>query len=393
LVPIPDQTVRILIVSNLYPPEIQGGYEILCAQVVNWLRARNHVVVVLTSTGGSENSSELRLLRLTNPFPAPARRGRLHLRKLQQFNQSATAGAIAQVGPELIFMWSQLRLGSGPARAAEASGIPVVYTWNDDHVLGLAPVPWGLEPRRMIGALSDRTWARAATWSGLKFRRALTISQKLREILQRGGYPGDLKVLYQGIRLEDFACKENMGSVGSPGRLLYVGQLHDYKGVHTLLEALPHCPDWNLTIVGTGNPVYVERLKQLALPLGERVCFLGRLPHSQLSQIYQEHDAFVFPSLWDEPYGLTHLEAMASGLPLVATLHGGHGEHLRDGINCLGFHKGSAEELARALQRIQSDPALARRLAQQGRELVVQELNFERYAQELEELLWCALTP
>jgi len=385
--------LRILIVSNLYPPEIQGGYEILCAQVVGWLRAQDHEVVVLTSAGGPQSPAELRTLQLSSPFPAPARRGRVHLLKLQQWNRTATARAIAQLRPELIFLWSQLRLGSGPARAAEASNIPVVYTWNDDHILGLAPVQWGLKPRRLVGALSDRTWARAASWSGLKFRRAITISQKLRDILQRGGYPGELQVLYQGIRLEDFACKEKPGAIGSPGRLLYVGQLHDYKGVHTLLEALPHCPDWNLTIVGAGNPLYVQKLKDLAEPFGERVSFLGRLPHAQLSQVYQEHDAFVFPSIWDEPYGLTHLEAMASGLPLVATLHGGHGEHLRDGVNCLGFLKGSAEELARALRLLHSDPALACRLAQQGRELVVQELNFERYARQVEEVLWCALTP
>ena len=84
---------------------------------------------------------------------------------------------------------------------------------------------------------------------------------------------------------------------------------------------------------------------------------------------------------------------MASGLPLLATLHGGHGEHLRDGVNCLGFLKGSAEGLAQALRRLHSDPALAHRLALQGRELVVQELNFERYAREVEEVLACALTP
>ncbi len=384
--------MRILIVSNLYPPEIQGGYEILCAQVVGWLRARNHEVLVLTSSG-SESAEEMRNLRLSSPFPAPARRGRVHQLRLHRFNYRATAEAIARFRPELIFMWSQLRLGSGPARAAEASGIPVVYTWNDDHILGLAPVQWGLTPRRLVGALSDRSWARAATWSGLKFRRAVTISHKLREILQRGGYPGELQVVYQGIRLEDFGCKQEPGSMGAPGRLLYVGQLHHYKGVHTLLEALPHCPDWTLTIVGAGNPDYVQKLKESAKPLGERVSFLGRLPHAQLAQVYQEHDAFVFPSIWDEPYGLTHLEAMASGLPLLATLHGGHGEHLRDGVNCLGFLKGSAEELAQALRRLQSDPALARRLALQGRELVVQELNFERYARELEEVLACALTP
>ena len=382
-----------MIVSNLYPPEIQGGYEILCAQVVGWLRARNHEVVVLTSAGGSESAEEMRKLQLSSPFPAPARRGRAHQVRLQRFNRKATAQAIAQVRPELIFMWSQLRLGSGPARAAEASGIPVVYTWNDDHILGLAPVQWGLTPRRLVGALSDRSWAREATWRGLKFRRAITISHKLREILQRGGYPGQLQVVYQGIRLEDFACKKDPGSIGTPGRLLYVGQLHHYKGVHTLLEALPHCPDWTLTIVGAGNPDYVQKLKESAKSLGERVSFLGRLPHAQLAQVYQEHDAFVFPSIWDEPYGLTHLEAMASGLPLLATLHVGHGEHLRDGVNCLGFLKGSAEGLAQALRRLHSDPALAHRLALQGRELVVQELNFERYAREVEEVLACALTP
>lgn len=379
--------MRILVVSNLYPPAVQGGYEILCAQVVEWLRARGHEVVVLT-TGEEEGQ-----LRLSAPFPGPPRRYRLFMLKLERHNRRATRDCIKRVGPEVVFLWSQLRLGSGPARAAEASGVPVVYTWNDDHILGLAPVAWQLSPRRLLGALSDYSWARAATWKGLKFGRALTISRKLRDLLQQGGYAGPLKVVYQGVPLEKFPPRPTSQESEVPTRLLYVGQLHEYKGVHTLLEALAHCPEWQLTIVGSGNPEYTRRLEAMAQPLGERVAFRGRLGHDQLSEVYRQHDAFVFPSIWDEPYGLTHLEAMASGLAVVATLHGGHGEHLQDRVNCLGFAKGSWAQLAQALDALQKEAGLARRLAEQGRRLVEEQLNFERYAREVEDYLWCALTP
>ena len=379
------KNLRILIVSNLYPPDIQGGYEILCEQVVEWLRGRQHEVSVLTTGPGQ--------LQLLGPFPQPPPRTRRAQMRLMRHNQGVTERAIAKLRPEVIFMWSQLRLGSGPARAAEASGYPVLYTWNDDHILGLAPVPWGLSPRRLAGAISDRTWARATTWSGLRFAHALSISHKLSEGLRSGGYGGPLRVIYQGIRLDEFPCKANPGAISRPPRLLYVGQLHPYKGVHTVLEALKLCPDWHLTIVGAGSPDYQQSLLQAAAELGPRVEFLGKQPRDQLSQIYRQHDAFVFPSIWVEPYGLTHLEAMASGLPLLATMHGGHGEHLRSGINCLGFTKESPPQLAEALNQLQSDPELARRLALAGRAMVEMDLNFERYAREVEEALWQTLTP
>lgn len=389
--------MRITVISNLFPPEVQGGYELLCHQVVEYLVARGHQLSVLTTpcsaTVPPQPWEESRELKLLAPFPGPAPRSRRAAQALLRHNREVVARQLSRWRPEVVFLWSQLRLGAGPARAAEASGFPVLFTWNDDHVLGLAPVPWGRGLRGLVGAALDRSWYRGCTWSGLRFPRALVISRCLAEGLRRGGYSGPLKVCYQGVDLRQFPLKDRPGALGSPLRLLYVGQLHAYKGVHTVIEAVQHCPEVSLSIVGSGNAAYEAQLRQLARGAAERITFWGRRPRSELAHIYRDHDVFVFPSVWPEPYGLTHLEAMACGLPLLATLHGGPGEHLVEGQNCLSFEAERADQLAGALLRLRDNPPLAAQLALAGRRLVEEELNFERYAASVEEALWRSLTP
>ena len=87
----------------------------------------------------------------------------------------------------------------------------------------------------------------------------------------------------------------------------------------------------------------------------------------------------VFPSIWSEPFGLTHLEAMASGVPVVSTANGGQGEFLRDGVNALVFEPEDAEGLACRLASLIVDDSLRRRIALGGRRLVEREFTLTRY--------------
>jgi glycosyltransferase involved in cell wall biosynthesis len=100
--------------------------------------------------------------------------------------------------------------------------------------------------------------------------------------------------------------------------------------------------------------------------------------------LYRTHDVLAFTSTWKEPFGLTHLEAMASGTPVVSTTVGGQGEFLRDGENALTVPAGDSGALADSLERIVRDDALRRRLAFQGRKTVEQRFTLSRYVDELD---------
>lgn len=388
--------MRLLVISNLYPPDVQGGYEILCAQVVERLERRGHEVWVLTSTAASREAARaggrvLRRLGLTAPFPDRVPRSLSRFLALHRRNAAITATVIHDVKPDHIFVWSQLRLTLGASEAAEASGIPVSYTFNDDHPAGFLARPLTTDVPGWPGAIADRLLRRTRL-NALQLARTTCISETLRlDLLARGVPVERTRVIHQGIPLERFAPLLERPR-GATLRVLYVGQLHAYKGVHTLLEAAPllfaaGAPPFEISIAGEGGPEYTKRLRDLALAAGVTVRFLGRVPHGEIPSLYRTHDLFVFPSIWREPFGLTHLEAMASGTPVVSTTEGGPGEFLDDGVNALTFEASNPHSLAHALLRLARDQGLAGTLARNARAMVETRFSLDRYVSDLEAFL------
>ena len=88
-----------------------------------------------------------------------------------------------------------------------------------------------------------------------------------------------------------------------------------------------------------GGPDYDKEIELLVRSLGlERsVRFTGLIPRERLPEIYKQHGTLIFPSVWDEPFSITLLEAMSSGLAVVGTTTGGSAELLADGVNALTF--------------------------------------------------------
>jgi glycogen synthase len=388
--------MKILIISNLYPPYILGGYEILCAQVVQYLQERGHMVHVLTSDHKSSvcDSDVTRTLQVYQPFDKSAtfmRKARLATAK---HNDKETSVQIQKHQPDVIFIWSLLRLTPAPAKIAEKSGIPVVFTFNDENITSFLSHPFGLTPKKCVHWFLDKFIMPNITLDGLKFSYSTCISKILkRNIIARGLPIEASRIIYQGIPIERFPLKEGDVTVHSPIKILYAGQLHAYKGVHTVLGALgtlqtrTGVPKFSLTIVGKGPDDYTRRLHDEAAKIGPSVKFLGLVPHAEMPAIYREHDLFVFPSIWEEPFGLTHLEAMASGLPVVSTANGGQGEFLVDEENSLVFPPEDESVLANQLARLMTDRALYAKLVKNGRSTVEEHFTFSRYVDDLEDLL------
>ncbi|MCE5199266.1 MAG: glycosyltransferase family 4 protein [Armatimonadota bacterium] len=88
----------------------------------------------------------------------------------------------------------------------------------------------------------------------------------------------------------------------------------------------------------------------------------GRFDPDDINQVYERFDMLVAPSIWIEPFGLVALEALARGVPVIATNRGGFTECVKDGVNGLLFELGDVEELSRALRRCVEEPGLVERL-------------------------------
>ncbi len=387
--------MNILIISNLYPPHILGGYEILCAQVVDHLKSRGHQIHILTSDHGKafSDNTVTRTLKVYQAFDKVAPFLRSARIRTARHNEGVTIKVLKEKNPDVVFIWSLLRLTPASAHVAQRIGFPTVYTFNDENITSFSFHNFTFYPKQAIHSILDLLNP-LITLRGLDFTYSTCISKILKNNLLAKKLPiKDSRIIYQGIPIEQFPLKENSGIISPHTKILYVGQLHSYKGVHTIFEALSILEKGNrlgfcsLTIVGKGTDEYTQRLKDLASQLKLPVEFKGLVPHDLLSQLYRDMDIFIFPSIWEEPFGLTHLEAMASGLPVISTVNGGQGEFLKNGENALTFPPDDPTQLALQIEKLIGDPKLFKKLSQQGRLTVENQFTFDRYIDELEALL------
>ncbi len=154
---------------------------------------------------------------------------------------------------------------------------------------------------------------------------------------------------------------------GRPLRLLSVGRLIRRKGVESLLRAVLQArldgADVELIVAGSGSDEC--RLRALAAQLGVPVTWCGFVDHPDLPRVYAAADAFAFPTLEGDPFGIVVLEAAAAGLPVIASPRGGATEDLiTDGVNGLVVDPTDTAAMASAIARLAGDEQLRRRLGQ-----------------------------
>ncbi len=180
----------------------------------------------------------------------------------------------------------------------------------------------------------------------------------------------DLRAFTPGVASDRADARHALGLDDTP-TLLFVGRLDPIKGIDLLLEsvALMKTPARLLVVGGdpAGDPE-VERLRDRAAALGvaDRVRFPGAVPQGGLPRYYRAVDALVVASRY-ESFGLVAVEALACGLPVVASAAGGLPSVVRDGENGLLVHWRSAEAFAGRIDALLGDPALMARLRAEAR--------------------------
>lgn len=376
---------RILLLTSMYPPHHYGGYELLCRDVVDRWRRRGHTVTVLTSSlrlpgvpedGPGEAEVHRQLLTSFRPdapeglVPASTLRWMLQ----ERANQRHLRQALARTPPEVVSVWHMLGLSLGLLTTLAGTGIPLVYVVCDDWVTYVSSTdPWGrLSAAHPIlaglsGALAGLPWGPAPVGTSGAFCFVSHFTRRRAE--QDCPWPLPLTtVLPSGIDGAIFVPRPGPADEWR-WRLLFVGRVDQRKGVEVAIRALVHLPpEATLEVVGVGRPDYLAHLSALARSLGVigRVTFTGAADRSSLAEKYRGADALLFPTVWDEPFGLVPLEAMACHLPVVATGTGGSAEVLSHQANCLLVPPGDDETLAAAVCRLAGDPALRDRLRRSG---------------------------
>jgi glycogen synthase len=244
--------------------------------------------------------------------------------------------------------------------AARRHGSPVVATIHLSvrHTLRPATAR-GAVLRAAGGAVERRLLPGAAA--------VIALTPSAARLLRGDGIPADrVHVIPPGYDPVLFAAAapDPFPALPRP-RVAYVGRLVPQKDVGTLLEAFARLgAPAHLLVVGDGPGR--PSLQRRAQPFGSRVQFTGFVPHAQVPAVLRHVDMLVLPSIYEE-FGTSLIEAMAAGLPVVATRVGGTADLVKDGVNGLLVAPRDPAALAAAISRVLDDPAMATRLSSAAR--------------------------
>jgi glycosyltransferase involved in cell wall biosynthesis len=240
-----------------------------------------------------------------------------------------------------------------------------------------------------------RWYVRPALRWTLRHSDALTaITEDCRQHALRAGAPdASVHIIFNGTDLRRFSPDPSgvkpVDPQFGPRMIFACRQLFPRKGIRFLIEAVaqlvPRFPDITLVLAGDG----FERPDLMALAdrlgIASRVTFLGWVPNTALPPYYRAAAVSVIPSL-EEGFGIPAAEAMGCNTPVVATDAGGLPEVVEHGVTGLVVPRGDASALAQAIGELLDDPERRRRMGEAGRARALRLFDWDRTAEQLEEL-------
>ena len=404
--------MRILFLSNFFPPARPGGYTQWCHEVTERLAARGHTIGVLTSRYelAKAPASEQNIYRLLHLEGDLAYYQPLHFftkwKKQHRENLAFLKHTVTDFAPDLIFVWGMWALSKAlPAAAEQLLPGRVVYYLSDywPSTLDMHTTYWQLPTRRGPMQVPKRVLSKVAMsmlakegQPELELEKVICVSARVRDLLVEAGLPiQHARIIHGGTDIERFLDVRKRDYPSKHLKLLYAGQLVRHKGVHTAIEAIAKLVNTRrinqvtLTLVGSGHPDYEAFLRDLVERdhLQNLVTFHKPVSKDKMPAILQQFDVLIFPSIYEEPLARITQEAMASGLVVVGTTTGGTKEILRDGETGLTFAPEDADGLAEQISRLIIDPDLYCRLAQAGRQTVLENFTLDKMVEEIEAYL------
>ena len=380
--------MRILIVTNTYPPADISGVGTLVFELARQLDSTGHAVRVLVRRAAHDDQLAERIpgakllfpLRAAARFAALARRQRFDIVHLHESDGVLVAMAVrlarlfgrpagaARVVATLQVSyrrerWSVRKLSWDGRTIASPTGGERLFAWLRAPLLSLAG--------RLTSRLADAVVAPSRVTAG--------------ELEEDYGCPV-AAVIANGITPIELPPPPP----AEPGvEVLYAGRLRTRKAVAVLVEAFAllrdRAPGARLRLAGEGEQRLALEAQVRRHGLEDVVRFEGAVPHHRMGELYAAADIFCLPSLY-EGFPLAILEAMAAGLPVVATRVAGNPEAVEDGVHGRLVDAEDAAGLAEALLGLIEDEEGRRRMGRQARRRIEEEFSIERIGAAYREL-------
>lgn len=331
-----------------YAWDAPGGVQVHVRQLAHWLREHGHEVIVLAPARGRlEEQLVVPVGRAVGvpfngsiapiaPWPSSARR---------------VERALARFRPDVVHVHEPLVPGTAMF-ATRLRNAPIVATFHAyaDRAVAFTAVAPLLRP----------------IWRRLSAR--IAVSNAAASFVARRFPEDGIRVIPNGVDTEKFARAEP-ARLPEGRKLLFVNRLEPRKGFTVMVDAFGRLATTHsdLLLVVAGDGPERDSIDRLAPSVRERVVMLGNVPHDRLPQFHAACDVFCAPATGRESFGIVLVEAMSSGLPVVATDIPGYREVVRDGVDGLLVRPEDHEAVAEGVGRLLDDSDLSKRLAETGR--------------------------
>lgn len=332
-----------------YDWDAPGGVQVHVRQLAHRLQNRGHDVLILAPARSAPRESFVvavgRPVRVPYngsiapicPWPSSARR---------------VARGLDKFRPDVVHVHEPLVPGTGMF-ATRKREEPVVATFHAyaDRAIMLSLMAPLLRP----------------VWRRLSAR--IAVSKAAASFVARRFHGDRVRVIPNGVETEEFARAEP-ARLPQGRKVLFVNRLDPRKGFATMVDAFRRLATTHqdLVLVVAGDGPDRGALRRLSPPLRGRVIMLGNVPHDRLPSFHAACDVFCAPATGRESFGIVLIEALAAGLPVVASDIPGYREVVRDGVDGLLTPARDAQAVAAAVARILEDAELSKRLSEAGLE-------------------------
>ena len=349
--------MRILVLSNLYPPDFIGGYELGCRQVVDALLARGHEVRVLTTAPRTPVPPVPHVRRTLTSYrplgpvlqrrsnPLALKMAEVQALQLNAFNVHGLITELEEFRPDVVYLWMLTGLGA-LGLVACLHHLQVPWVW---HLMDDVPLAACKSQGQLISVLA-REFERQVRGT------YLACSRQLVNEIEAGGLRlnGEVEIVPNWVVDVPPSPRTAYLQEGIL-RIVSAGQIGRHKGVDLIIEAAGILRDWgyhNFQVDFFGrNDDFAFQMMVYKLALSDRVTFQGVRTQAELTRLYEHYDIFAFPTWEREPFAFAPLEAAASGCVPIMSQVCGNSEWMVDRVHCLKVPR-TAEAFADVFRQI-----------------------------------------
>jgi phosphatidyl-myo-inositol alpha-mannosyltransferase len=343
--------VRIVLACP-YAWNAPGGVQVHVGQLAQYLQKRGHAVLILApALAPTTKQASEPWVRLVGRAVRVPYKGTVAPICFSVRSARLVGSALRSFGPDVVHVHEPMTPSTGML-ATVRSHWPVVATFHafaEASVLYSAAAPV-LRP----------------IWSKLRVR--IAVSEAAAGFV-RSRFRDGIRVIPNGCDVELFARARPLPDLPPGRRMVWVGRLDEQKGfpiaVRAFSDLATQFTDLTFVVVGEGRDR--AAVSTLAPDIRRRVVLAGSVPHQDLPPYLSGADVFVAPALGQESFGIVLVEAMAAGVPVVASDIPGYREVIREGVDGILVPAGDPAALAEAARKVLSDSELAERLRETGR--------------------------